>query len=422
MQELQQITHADRPVTGTESRDNINSFFAKRLDAQAAAEGKENVPVNVDNVEEHRPDTVVVEIQGLVEQQRVSSTLSTNFRCRLENIIRGSLSSVTRNHSQRQSPQPSSPSPQNSQSQSPVVTPQTGNSVERQSPAPAPRLRNSADLQNLTQRRSNSFASTNSTVSTENDITPINGPDFPRVERLVPPEYQSGSGAAVTIDNIETLQRENLVQEISELVHQQLVTTTLESTFRNVLEISMENRLGQIGTDGQRVQEFIRSIHPTQPILRNDFSNIGIPPHNDNWDNISITSVSAHAVPYTQSNLHMSREIHSLKSQLQEMKNMMRQSFDLQLDIQRAIRQEVAAALSQVQGADECDVSTKSKPVSDTHCLICLDNHSDSVLYQCGHMCVCYPCGRYLMSRGSKCPVCRAPIKDIIRAYKSNEN
>jgi hypothetical protein len=46
----------------------------------------------------------------------------------------------------------------------------------------------------------------------------------------------------------------------------------------------------------------------------------------------------------------MSREIHSLKSQLQEMKNMMRQSFDLQLDIQRAIRQEVAAALSQVQG------------------------------------------------------------------------
>lgn len=75
-----------------------------------------------------------------------------------------------------------------------------------------------------------------------------------------------------------------------------------------------------------------------------------------------------------------------------------------------------------VLGADECDVSTKSKPVSDTHCLICLDNHSDSVLYQCGHMCVCYPCGRYLMSRGSKCPVCRAPIKDIIRAYKSNEN
>jgi len=170
MQELQQITHADRPVTGTESRYNINSFFAKRLDAQAAAEGKENVPVNVDSVEEHRPDTVVVEIQGLVEQQRVSSTLSTNFRRHLENIIRGSISSVTRNHSQRQSPQSSlrsSQFPRNSQGQSPVVTPQPGNSVERQSPVPAPLLRNNADLQNLTQRRSNSFASTNSTVSSK---------------------------------------------------------------------------------------------------------------------------------------------------------------------------------------------------------------------------------------------------------------
>ena len=62
----------------------------------------------------------------------------------------------------------------------------------------------------------------------------------------------------------------------------------------------LQDRVGQIGADGQRVQEFVRSIHPTQHIQRNDFSNIGLPPQNDNWDNISITSVSAHAVPYTQ--------------------------------------------------------------------------------------------------------------------------
>ncbi len=35
-----------------------------------------------------------------------------------------------------------------------------------------------------------------------------------------------------------------------------------------------------------------------------------------------------------------------MKGQLNELKQMMRVSFDLQLDIQRAIRQEVAAALS----------------------------------------------------------------------------
>ena len=51
-----------------------------------------------------------------------------------------------------------------------------------------------------------------------------------------------------------------------------------------------------------------------------------------------------------QTNLHLSREMQSLKAQMEEMKNMMRLSFDLQVDIQRAIRQEVAAALSAAAG------------------------------------------------------------------------
>ncbi len=58
----------------------------------------------------------------------------------------------------------------------------------------------------------------------------------------------------------------------------------------------------------------------------------------DNWDNLSVTSVSATAVPYTQTNLFASREIAALKAQMQEMRNMLKVSFDLQLDIQRSIR------------------------------------------------------------------------------------
>lgn len=49
-----------------------------------------------------------------------------------------------------------------------------------------------------------------------------------------------------------------------------------------------------------------------------------------------------------QATAAMSREMNALKAQIAELKNMMRMSFDVQLDIQRAIRQEVAAA---VQGA-----------------------------------------------------------------------
>jgi len=76
-------------------------------------------------------------------------------------------------------------------------------------------------------------------------------------------------------------------------------------TCKNVVNyLLFKERLAQSGTDGQRVQEFVQNIQPSQPILRNDFSNLGINngATGDNWDNISITSVSATAIPYTQVN------------------------------------------------------------------------------------------------------------------------
>lgn len=425
MYELRQIQLGERPVTKTNHKDKIDSFFSKRLEARAASQGKENVPVNVDNVEEHRPDRIVVEIQGLVQQQRVSNVLSTQFRRHLENIIRGSISTVTRN-----SPRPSqTPSPR--ASPTPRPTPAPRRSVRQEPGAPVPGV-------DFTQRsRSNSDSSITSSLSNNSSLTtserlsvpevtetPLYVPPIPPVvEQLVPDHARP-----LTSSEIREIHREEIVQEISELVHRRLVSTSLEGEFRNVLELTIRDHVDASGTDGERVQQFVQNLQQTYPHVRNDFSNLGIPnqPQQfDNWDNISVTSVSATAVPYTQSNLYLSREIKSLKSQLEEMRNMMRVSFDLQLDIQRAIRQEVAAAISSAKGGVEEHLgegtSVKSRPVNDTHCIICLDNHSDCVLYQCGHMCVCFTCGRNLLTRGSKCPVCRAPIKDVIRAYKSNE-
>ena len=65
----------------------------KKFQAAANAESSHNAPSNVDDVEEHRPESVVVEVTGLLQQQRVSSILgSARFRRQLENVIRGSLS------------------------------------------------------------------------------------------------------------------------------------------------------------------------------------------------------------------------------------------------------------------------------------------------------------------------------------------
>lgn len=89
--------------------------MAKNIEVRenAEASGKENVPLNSRNVEEHRPDAVVIEISNISQQQRVSSVLqAAGFRRQLENIIRGSIRNVSQSRSQagshRATPSPSS--------------------------------------------------------------------------------------------------------------------------------------------------------------------------------------------------------------------------------------------------------------------------------------------------------------------------
>lgn len=53
-------------------------------------------------------------------------------------------------------------------------------------------------------------------------------------------------------------------------------------------------------------------------------------------------------------------------------------------------------------------------------CSICYENTVDTVIYACGHMCLCYTCGLKLKKMSNACcPICRRQIKDIIKAYRS---
>ena len=72
-----------------------------------------------------------------------------------------------------------------------------------------------------------------------------------------------------------------------------------------------------------------------------------------------------------------------------------------------------------VDGHDTSGVPL-SRVVRDGRCLVCLDRRVDTVFYQCGHMCVCYPCGMELRARDSNCLMCRAPIRDAIRVYTAS--
>lgn len=222
-------------------------------------------------------------------------------------------------------------------------------------------------------------------------------------------------------NSIEHLRREQIIEEISELVHQQLVSQALESQFRTTLERRIGDRLRNMDTDPGRTREFIRNLtqRQTSQIERNDFSHLGIYNNQVNIDDTASTILSNHEIEMQRATATNSREIKALKSEINELKNMMKLSFELQLDIQRSFKQEISGLMSECLGLNKSSLIT-SRPVNEGTCLICTEASVDTVLYMCGHMCVCYACSMNLKMRNNTCPVCRAQIKDIIRTYKCN--
>ncbi|XP_060783435.1 E3 ubiquitin-protein ligase NEURL1B isoform X2 [Neoarius graeffei] len=54
-----------------------------------------------------------------------------------------------------------------------------------------------------------------------------------------------------------------------------------------------------------------------------------------------------------------------------------------------------------------------------SECTVCFDQEVDTVIYTCGHMCLCHECGLKLKKQiNACCPICRRPIKDVIKTYR----
>jgi hypothetical protein len=106
------------------------------------------------------------------------------------------------------------------------------------------------------------------------------------------------------------------------------------------------------------------------------------------------------------------------------MQQMLQMMFSMQMDMQRSLRQEVASALANNPATT---MNTPTNQVMQAgHCTVCLTALADTVLYRCGHLCVCYTCGLQLQQartvHGVKCPICRAPVDDILRVYRSSRD
>ncbi|VYS63322.1 unnamed protein product [Arabidopsis thaliana] len=137
-------------------------------------------------------------------------------------------------------------------------------------------------------------------------------------------------------------------------------------------------------------------------------------------DNEPTTSLSLPEplVPTNQSTQDM-QTISDLKEQMEqlqremlELRNTVKSCIDMQLHFQKSVTQD----LSRSGSSAEQRVDPKKDPLK-RKCCVCSEMPVDSLLYRCGHMCTCLKCAHELQWSSKKCPICMAPIVDVVRAF-----
>lgn len=222
--------------------------------------------------------------------------------------------------------------------------------------------------------------------------------------------YQAAAAAqgqnTPLINAIQEHSRNQVLSEIGELIHRQMVSSTLESEFRRTLELRIVDRIRRVGNEEQLRHAMEQIARPlTRARANSNSSGGGQAPR-------AATRIS-----------NQSREISELKTEIGELKTLLKLSFELQLDMQRSFKQEISALVSNTfNKTDSNKLITVNSAANDKDgvCVICAESKIDTVFYQCGHMCACYKCSMHLVEQGLNCAVCRAPIKDIVRAYRCN--
>ncbi|XP_050368846.1 uncharacterized protein LOC126786938 [Argentina anserina] len=99
-----------------------------------------------------------------------------------------------------------------------------------------------------------------------------------------------------------------------------------------------------------------------------------------------------------------------LYQEMSELRKVIKSCVEMQMTMHQSMKQDVHSG--QV-GKKSNSSGLKKKG----NCRICNEAKIDSLLYRCGHMCTCLKCAHDLQWNSGKCPICEAPIADVVRAY-----
>lgn len=88
------------------------------------------------------------------------------------------------------------------------------------------------------------------------------------------------------------------------------------------------------------------------------------------------------------------------------------ESLNCDWELQKVLSEKLSVAVD--------DTKAEKLDCVGAECAVCLERPPDCALYTCGHMCMCYGCAMSVMkSRGATCPICRKPVLDVIKIFKS---